>query len=76
MEDVLKLTKKQDALITLLMTGAKLSVADICIRLHYSDPRVHIRKLRKLGFPILDEWRKNVDGDGRYKVYFINQEFK
>lgn len=54
-----------------LLNGGMYSAADISKALHLSDPRSHIRELRKKGFAISDEWRKSEYGS-RYKVYFVH----
>ena len=67
------LPNKQRRTLEVLAQGGKYSVADLCVRTHFSDPRSHIRSLRDKGVPIMDEWRENKQGDGRYKVYFLAQ---
>lgn len=66
-----KLPNKQRKVLEIFMQGGKYSVADLCIRTHFSDPRTHIRYLREKGINIADEWITNNQGDGRYKVYFL-----
>ncbi len=63
------LPRTQRHVMWLFMEGGKYSVADISSRLHLSDPRSHIRCLRKKGFAILDEWKETEFGN-RYKVYY------
>lgn len=63
------LPRGQKRVMSLLMDGGKYSVADISARLMLSDPRSHIRELRKRGIAILDEWRETGYGN-RYKVYY------
>lgn len=58
----------------MLVGGKKYSAADIATALHLSDPRGHIKELRKKGIDIQDEWRKGVYG--RYKVYFLKETFE
>lgn len=67
--DYNKMTYRRQRLFELLCSGRN-SVADICRKTGYSDPRGHIRALRNAGVKILDEWRKTADGV-RYKVYWI-----
>lgn len=69
------LTSKQKNVFNILMRGGKYSAADITLATHYSDPRSIIRKLRKKGIAVLDEWRENAEKDGHYKVYYINPEY-
>lgn len=64
-----KMTCRRQRLFQILFAG-KNSVADICKKTGYSDPRGHIRALRNAGINVLDEWRKTADGV-RYKVYWI-----
>lgn len=76
--DVEKLLKtlpnKQRRTFEVFLKGGKYSVADLCLITHFSDPRSHIRSLREKGVPIVDEWRDNKQGDGRYKVYFLKKD--
>lgn len=67
-KDTNKLSKRQNKVFDLLRTG-KHSVADITIKLGYSDPRAYIRVLRGKGINILDEWVKLPDS--QYKRYWI-----
>lgn len=67
------LPRLQGLVYGLFARGGKYSAADVSIRLHLSDPRGHISKLRAKGIAVLDEWRKSEHGT-RYKVYFLKQE--
>ena len=64
-------TRRQNRLITLLSDGRRHSVIRIANLLNIGDPRGEISKLRRKGVCILDEWRTNSEGSGRYKLYFI-----
>lgn len=68
------LPHKQRRVLEVLMQGGKYSVADICVRTGFSDPRSHIRGLRAKGVPVADEWRDNEQDGGKYKVYFLKRE--
>lgn len=69
--DYSRMTARRQRLLQILFAG-KNSVADICRKTGYSDPRGHIRALRNSGVKILDEWCKTADGV-RYKVYWISR---
>lgn len=65
------LTPKRRRVLEILASG-KYSAADITLMSYLSDPRSYIRHLRDKGYNIADEWRRNSDGDGRYKVYYLS----
>lgn len=65
------LSNKQKRILQALARGGKCSVADLTISTHFSDPRSYIKVLRDKGVKIVDEWRRNSEGDGQYKVYFL-----
>lgn len=71
-DKIIKNLPKHQRAVYDLLRRAHLSAADISRLLGYSDPRGHIRCLRKKGINVVDEWRTGKPGDGvRYKVYFI-----
>lgn len=57
----------------LLQAPSPRSVADVVRDLGLSDPRGHISRLRRRGYPIGDVKCKSQDG-GYYKRYFIREE--
>ena len=61
---------RQAKVLSLLLRGSKLTVADITRRLGYCDPRSHIAVLRRRGIPISDEWVTTKEA--RFKRYFIH----
>ena len=62
--------KIRQAILRVLEDGRPHSVADITKRTGSSDPRAHIRHVRKAGIPIADYWSKTAEG-GRFKYYFL-----
>lgn len=64
------LSKRQKKVFNLLLTGEH-SVTDITIALGYADPRSYIRDIRAKGIVVNDRWV--VNGDVRYKVYWLDQ---
>ena len=69
-KDIKQLSKRQKKVFNLLLTGEH-SVTDITISLGYADPRSYIRDIRAKGIVVNDRWV--VNGDVRYKVYWIGQ---
>lgn len=69
----LDLSPRQTRLINLLRNGGKYSAIDISIRLHIGDARSEIRRLRKMGIIVCDEWIPGKDGESRYKRYWIER---
>ena len=61
--------RRQANVLSLLLSGRKISVTDIVRNLGYSDPRGHISSLRRKGIPIMDEWVTT--REARFKRYFI-----
>ena len=64
------MTEQQFKLYRLLKTG-KYGVIEIINILHIGDPRSTIRKIRKQGINVRDEWRETVSGS-RFKLYWID----
>lgn len=64
------LSERQKKVFNLLLTGEH-SVTDITIALGYADPRSYIRDIRAKGIVVNDRWV--VNGDVRYKVYWLGQ---
>lgn len=60
-----------ERLYRLLSSGGKYGSTDITDRLRLADPRSVVRRLRKMGVEVCDEWRK-ANGK-RYKVYWIKR---
>ena len=73
-DTISKLPRQQKRTISLLLTADRpLSVADIIQAIGQTDPRGHISRLRRRGYPIADIKCKSQDGD-YYKRYFIRKE--
>ena len=69
----LTLTRQQKRLLLYLARQAEpKSVVDIIQALGQTDPRGHISRLRKLGYPIADIRCKCEDGT--YKRYYLRKE--
>ena len=64
------LSNRQKKVFDLLCTGRQ-SVTDITIALGYGDPRSYIRDIRAKDIVVNDRWV--VNGDVRYKVYWLGQ---
>lgn len=64
------LSRLQRLVYNLLLSGGYYSAADISERLHLSDPRGHIAKIRNKGYLVCDEWQTSIHGT-RYKMYFV-----
>lgn len=62
--------KQAQRILDTLQGGGRFTVADLSRITGNSDPRGHIRALRKKGIEVLSEWRPNV-GAGRHKVYYM-----
>lgn len=62
--------RRQANVLSLLLSGRKISVTDMVRTLGYSDPRGHISSLRRKGIPIMDEWVTTQEA--RFKRYFIH----
>ena len=69
-KDIKQLSKRQKKVLNLLLTGEH-SVTDITIALGYADPRSYIRDIRAKDIVVNDRWV--VNGDVRYKVYWIDR---
>lgn len=54
----------------------KASAAQITLNLFIGDARSVIRRLRSKGVKILDEWKRNKDNTGNYKLYWIDPKDK
>ena len=63
-----RLTRRQINVYKLLKSG-KHSAADISIKLGYSDPRSHIKRLIDKGIPVQSRWIEK--HDVRFKIYSI-----
>lgn len=69
---IAQLGRQQGRVLRLLLKGDKLSGGDIARALGMSDPRGHIRDLRRKGYLISDMWVKTKYGT-RYKLFFIRK---
>lgn len=67
-----QLGRQQGRVLRLLLKGDKLSGGEIARALGMSDPRGHIRDLRRKGYPISDMWVTTQYGT-RYKLFFIRK---
>ena len=67
-KDIVKLSKRQKRVFDLLCTG-KHSATDITIKLGYSDPRSHIKRMIDKGVIIYSEWIEK--GEVRFKRWWI-----
>ena len=68
------LPRQQKRIISFLLRAPRpVSVADIIQAIGQTDPRGHISRLRRRGYPIGDVKCKSQDG-GYYKCYFIREE--
>jgi hypothetical protein len=65
------LSKRQKKVFDLLCTG-KQSVTDITIKLGYSDPRSHIKRIIDKGIIINSKWIEK--GEIRYKLYWAESD--
>jgi hypothetical protein len=57
----------------LLQASSPRSVVDVMRDLGLSDPRGHISRLRRRGYPIGDVWHTTSEGN-RFKCYFVRKE--
>lgn len=62
--------KIRQAILAILEDGRPHSVTDLTGQTGSSDPRGHIRRLRKAGIPIADYWDTTAEGN-RFKHYFL-----
>ncbi|MBO7263885.1 MAG: hypothetical protein J6U93_05125 [Alistipes sp.] len=69
---IAQLGRQQGRVLRLLLKGQKLSGGEIARALGMSDPRGHIRDLRRKGYPISDMWVTTSYGT-RYKLFFIRK---
>ena len=68
------LPRQQKRILSLLLGAIRpVSVADIIQAIGQTDPRGHISRLRRRGYPLADSKCKSQDGD-YYKRYFIRKE--
>lgn len=69
---IAQLGRQQGRVLRLLLKGGMYSGGDIARELGMSDPRGHIRDLRRKGYPISDIW-VNTQYGTRYKKFFIRK---
>ena len=68
---IVKLSKRQKRVFDLLCTG-KHSATDITIKLGYSDPRSHIKRMIDKGVIIYSEWIEK--GEVRFKRWWAESD--
>ena len=67
------LTPRHYRLIAKLADGGKYAVMHLANALKIGDPRSAIRDLRRAGYIVRDEWRRNASDTGSYKLFWIDR---
>ncbi len=64
----------QQRVLSALMSGNKMTALQISQIAYVTDPRGHIRSLRKKGYHIKDIWVKSMVWGTRCKLYYLVKE--
>ena len=64
----------QQRVLSVLRAGGKMTALQIAQLANVTDPRGHIRSLRKKGYHIKDIWVKSMVWGTRCKLYYLVKE--